>query len=320
MSRLPTDLSNLLAIAIRDVIWFKDRVLSFLATCGVPPGIMVEVRRMRREGAATLKIVHHVLDRLAAQGDEGDRVAREIMTRMHYWNDLHSVKPDKKDDAVKSLKELREAVKRFQAQDSYRRDQEAREVSMQKQRADRGRLSQLDHAKLQAFRDEFDEVFGIEDRRERGDRFEALMNKVFDYYCEQSKGSFRRIGEQIDGQFYFDKHWYYVEIRWREQQSNAGDISVLRDRAAAAFGGDTKALFISFHGFTDECLASLAGRTHERVVLMDGYDLRCVLDCKIGFDVLLSEKQAEIVRQKDARPFISAREIIARRSQAASRS
>lgn len=58
-------------------------------------------------------------------------------------------------------------------------------------------------------------------------------------------------------------------------------------------GGDTKALFISFSGFTSECLESLHNQSDERVVLLDGFDLRCVLNCDIGFDVLLVEKQAE---------------------------
>ncbi len=59
-------------------------------------------------------------------------------------------------------------------------------------------------------------------------------------------------------------------------------------------------------------MASLVGRGDERVVLMDGFDLRCVLDCQIAFDVLLAEKQAEVVQNK--RPFIGAAEIIAKRA------
>ena len=120
------------------------------------------------------------------------------------------------------------------------------------------------------------------------------------------------MGEQIDATFYFDKHWYYVEIRWKEKKASAADISVLRDRAKEAYGGDTKALFISFNGFTEDCLDSLSGKSDERVILMDGMDLRYVLDCAIAFDVLLAEKQAEMIQNK--RPFVGCREIIDRRT------
>jgi hypothetical protein len=146
---------------------------------------------------------------------------------------------------------------------------------------------------------------------ERGNRFQDLMNRIFKYYCDESKGDFNRKGEQIDGLFYFDKHWWYVEVRWRQQKAKAADISILRDRARDAFGGDTKALFVSFNGYTDDCLASITGKGDERVILMDGYDLRCVLDCQIAFDILLAEKQADIVQNR--RPFVGAAAIIERR-------
>jgi hypothetical protein len=45
---------------------------------------------------------------------------------------------------------------------------------------------------------------------------------------------------------------------------------------------------------------------------MDGFDLRCVLNCDIAFDVLLAEKQAQLVGNK--RPLVSASEIIAKRA------
>ena len=175
-------------------------------------------------------------------------------------------------------------------------------------------ISALDHAKLRSFREEFDETHALQDPRERGNRFEDLLNRIFDYYCDESKGPFKRTGEQIDGLFYFDKHWYYVEVRWREEKASAADVSVLRDRAKRAYGGDTKALFISFNGFSRDCIDSLAGESDERVILMDGYDLHCVLDCQIAFDVLLAEKQQSVVRDK--KPFVNAREIIERRRKA----
>ena len=81
----------------------------------------------------------------------------------------------------------------------------------------------------------------------------------------------------------------------------------------SGFGGDTKALFISFEGYTPDCLESLKGRTDERVLLMDGGDVRLILDCQIAFDVLLPEKQIDIVRNK--KPFVSGFEILAKRTQ-----
>ena len=305
--RLPQDIANLLAVAVRDVVWYKDSVVALLRECDVPESVMLEVARMKRT-TPTIKIVLYVLDELASRGKDGFKVAQNLLTKMHYWKDVHTIEEDRKERAIKSLKELQSAYQRYIAQQEYQRKQEQQ---MHEERVARTAIHNLDHARLQSFRDEFDEIHAIEDRQERGNRFQNLMNKIFDYYSEQSKGPFRRTGEQVDGLFYFDKHWYYVEIRWKEEQANAADVSVLRDRAKGAYGGDTKALFISFNGFTTECLESLKGAHDERVILMDGFDLRCILNCDIAFDVLLAEKQVDIVQKQCA--FISAAEILKRR-------
>ena len=68
--RLPQDISNLLAVAIRDVIWFKRNVRAFFEECSVPKPIMIEVGRML-QSTPTIKLVHYVLDRLAEKDDEG---------------------------------------------------------------------------------------------------------------------------------------------------------------------------------------------------------------------------------------------------------
>ena len=312
--RVPQDVANPLAIAIRDVLWYKPNVLSFFKDCQLPSALVAEVKDQQRAGTPTIKIVHFVLDKLDMYGDEGWVVAKRIVTKMNYWKDTKSIEPDRRAHALESLAAFRSVMKEFEAEQEYleRKEREKREKGMQEERESRGRISQLDHAKLQSFRDEFDSVYVLKDPKERGDRFEVLMNNIFAYYSERSEGPFKRTGEQVDGLFYFDKHWYLVEIRWKSEKSKAADVSVLRDRAARSFGGDTKALFVSFNGFSKECLESMAGGDYERVILFDGSDLRCVLDCQIGFDVLLAEKQIELVRNK--RPWVSAVEIIKRRA------
>jgi len=309
---LPQDIANLLAIAIRDVVWFKDRVYGFLKSGGVPPVILNEVKTMQRESVPTIKIVHHVLGELEKFGDSGWVTTKKILTSMRYWKDFQSIPPDRKRKADESLAALTRACDEYLGQLAFqeRQERERREEEMHQSRVARSAISTLDHKLLQSLRDEFDEIYGMTDTQKRGNRFEQLLNKIFSYYSERSEGSFNRTGEQLDGLFYFDKHCYYVEARWKKEKTNAADISTLRDRAVSGFGGDTKALFISFEGYTKDCLDSLKGRTDERVLLMDGGDVRLVLDCQIAFDVLLAEKQMDIVRNR--RPFVSGFEVLAK--------
>lgn len=303
---LPQDLSNLFALAIRDVIWYKDNVISFLLKCGVPESIMLEVRRQKK--TPTIKLIQFVLQELSVKGDEGWQITQKLMTELYYWKDIHSIEPDRKDAAVKSLREFQKACQQYRAQREYQDQQKRQQEKIHVGRLSKDNIKPLDHEKLALFRDEFDRIHSISDPKQRGNEFENLMNRIFEYYCQDSKGSFIRTGEQVDGLFKLDHHWHYVEIRWKAKKASAADVSVLRDRARDSYGGDTKALFISFNGFSDDCLKRLEGKDDERVILMDGYDLRCVLDSQIAFDVLLAEKQAEIIRSK--RPLVSAQEII----------
>lgn len=310
--RLPPDIANLLALSIRDIIWYKDRIYDFLSTNQVPPVLLKEVKKQQNDKVPTLRIVHHLLGELDKFGNAGWVITKKLLTSMYHWKGIENVELTRKANAEQSLKALRKGCEAYLAEMAVkeRQEKEAREKQMHQARVERSAIKTLDHKLLQEFRDEFDGAYILADVQMRGNRFEQLLNRIFAYYSERSEGSFRRVGEQLDGLFYFDKHCYYVEARWKKQKTNAGDISVLRDRAMGGFGGDTKALFISFEGYTDECVESLKGRTDERVLLMDGGDVRLILDCKIAFDVLLAEKQIDIVRNK--RPSISGFDIVSR--------
>jgi hypothetical protein len=308
--RLPSDIESLLAVAVRDAIWFKPQIQVFFKEAGISPVILAEAVRMYKQGKHTIPVVQHVLSELEKFGEDGLSIARRMLTIMHNWKAFGSLPLDQQAKAKKAIKDLKNACATFYQQLEYeeRQRREAGEKRMHEERLRRNAIKDLDHQLLDRFRQEFEELYPMADTRERGTRFEKFMNDVFEYYSQRSEGPFRRTGEQLDGLFVFDNHPYYVEIRWKKSKANAADVSVLRDRAQAGFGGDTKALFLSFEGFSPECLRELEGRTDERVILMDGGDLMVVLQGSMGFDVLLAEKQLHLARTR--KPFISVYEIM----------
>jgi hypothetical protein len=302
--RLPEALVSRFAVALRDVLWFRDRVERFLQRAGVPPAIMRDVRASRSD--ATIKKAQRVIDLLEQSGASGATVIQSLFTQLADWSDLSHLDGEKRKLALRSQHALKEEIKAYA---DRRRYVEQKELEQHQEREARGRPRPLDHARLQQFRERFDTAFQMTDAQARGNVLESLLNEVFDYYCPDNRGPFRRTGEQVDGHFRYDGHEYLCEIRWRAEQAIAADVSVLRDRATAGFGGDVRALFVSFNGFTPECLESLKARAgQERVILMDGVDLRAVLNSDLAFDVLLSEKLAWAVRQQ--RAFVPVREIV----------
>jgi hypothetical protein len=303
-ARLPEDLVSLFALAARDVLWYKDKLMRVFRRAGVPEALMLQLERQKKE--PTIKTCQQLLDALEQRGDEGDEVIQALFATVADWQDLSHLEPEKQRTARKRQAELKAAIRAWADRERYRIQ---KEQDAQREREARVKVSAVDHARLAAFRERFDSIFSMPDRKARGDKLEILMNDIFSYYCQKSLGAFSREGEQIDGQFYFDGHYYFVEVRWREEKANAAAVSVLRDRANAGFGGDVRALFVSFNGFTEECLAALSSRAGtERVILMSGDDLRVVLNGDIAFDVLLDEKLARAVREN--KPLVTAREII----------
>jgi hypothetical protein len=306
------ELSDALAFPVRDVLWFKDAVKRYLRSSRVPDLILKDAIKRLDAKEATLRVIPSVLEQLEAFGNSGEVPMRTMFTEMHNWSSFDSIPEPRRSDARKSVKRLREVYSSFLSQRSFeeRKQREEFERAAQEERLKRTEITALDHTKLLQFRDRFEKAYVLPSEKERGDRFEELMNDVFAYYTNRSDGAFRRSGEQIDGLFYFDNHPYFVEIRWKKEKAKAADISVLRDRATTGFGGDTKAVFISFEGYSPECYEQLAGRAGERVILMDGADIITLLGGEIAFDVLLAEKLMDLA--KGTRAFVSATEIIAK--------
>ena len=106
---LPQDIANLLAVAIRDVIWYKDRVYDFLKSNGVPAVTLKEVRKLQKEGEPTIKTGHYVLSELEKFGDAGRVTTKRLLTSMNYWKDLQSVEAERRPKAEKSLAALKQA-------------------------------------------------------------------------------------------------------------------------------------------------------------------------------------------------------------------
>ena len=234
----------------RDVVWYKDTVVRLFRKEGVPKDVLIEVERRKQKQVPTIKLCQYVVDELERRGGDGIKTIQRLMTAVADWSDFSRFEPEKRDRAVKRQTEFKRAIRDHANKHRYRLQ---REKEAQERRVERVQISKLDHRKLREFRERFDTIFGMDDRKARGDAFEVLMNSIFSYYCQKSLDSFSRTGEQIDGQFYFDGHYYFVSVRWREKKTKAADISELRDRAEAAFGGDVRALFISFNGYTKDC-------------------------------------------------------------------
>jgi hypothetical protein len=210
-------------------------------------------------------IVQAYLTALSAGSPEDDRVLSEIITAL-----CKGTFPDATPAAINAIESLKleQLVERQEALDRRteieRRKREAEQLS---ERAAASRASCR-----AGFRDAFIQLNQLEDPQARGFRLEKFLNEFLEYEELFPRKSFKITGEQIDGSFQWEGRTYLVEAKW------------VKDRVAGAgFGAfmykiegktaDTRGLFISINGYSEEATASLKTKGSLKFVCIDGAHL-----------------------------------------------
>jgi hypothetical protein len=155
----------------------------------------------------------------------------------------------------------------------------------------------------------FDEFAGLtsqNDKRRRGLLLETLLQRVFALYSIPTEKSFRRNegGEQIDGAFKLDGWYYLVECKWTQKLTDIRQLDSLYGKIGRS-GKQTLGLFLSMNGWSDNVCPLLKQNQDKSIILMDGYDLRCVLSehANVNLQDLLLAKLAYL--NFEGEPFYS---------------
>lgn len=161
---------------------------------------------------------------------------------------------------------------------------------------------------------EFDDFAGLtnsEDKRRRGFLLENLLQRVFDLYDIPTERSFKRNegGEQIDGAFKLDGWYYLVECKWTQKLTDIRQLDSLYGKISRS-GKQTLGLFLSMNGWSDNVCPLLKQNQDKSIVLMDGYDLRCVLSdgADVNLKNLLLAKLGYL--NFEGQPFFSVRQYM----------
>jgi hypothetical protein len=123
----------------------------------------------------------------------------------------------------------------------------------------------------------------------RGFAFEKFLSEAFALFDLAPRGSFRLVGEQIDGSFHLDGETYLLEAKWqgpkignRELQSFAGSV-----HAKSAW---TRGLFVSYSGFSDDGLEAFARGNATRIICMEGHELWQTMQHHLDLAEVLARK------------------------------
>lgn len=181
-----------------------------------------------------------------------------------------------------------------------------REASVQQRRREQRETLTRQSALLLA---QFDQAASSSDHQQRGYLLEDLLNRVFDLHGILVIRAFRRNGggEQIDAAFELDGWHYLVECRWRARLADIRQLDGLAGQVARS-GRQTMGLFLSVEGWSEHVIPLLKQNPGKAIFLMEGFDLRTVLDQRIDLRRLLKAKISAL--NLEAEPYLSVAKLL----------
>jgi hypothetical protein len=157
----------------------------------------------------------------------------------------------------------------------------------------------------------FDELTkDTSDPQHRGFLLQELLTRLFDLHEIPVHKSFQRNdgGEQIDGAFKLEGWHYIVECRWRKKLADIRELDGLLGQVNRS-GKQTMGLFLSINGWSENVAPLMKQNPDKTIFLMDGYDLRCVMERPLTLKDFLSVKLSKL--NLEGEPFYSARDYLA---------
>ena len=165
-------------------------------------------------------------------------------------------------------------------------------------------------AESEALLKRFDEMAYSTDAQRRGYLLEELLVRTFQLHQVDVVRSFKRNNgsEQIDAAFKLEGWHYLVECRWREKLADTRQVDGLRGQVQRS-GKQTMGVFLAINGWSSHVPGNLKQNPDKSVLLMDGYDLRIVLEGRIALRELLLAKLTHF--NIEGEPFVSVVQILA---------
>lgn len=131
---------------------------------------------------------------------------------------------------------------------------------------------------LTKFKKQLIEITSLEPHP-RGFAFEKFLNGLFTESGLFPRGSFRIIGEQIDGSFVLDSDTYLLEAKWQNNPVSEGDLLEFYGKVSGKATW-SRGLFICYNKFSNEGLEAFSKGKSTNIIGMTSQDLFFILEGK----------------------------------------
>lgn len=279
-----------------------------LRPAGVPPNLYRPLLQRRDEATgrplSKRQIAPLLLDALDQSGGS-EAAIRSIIEIAANWSSFHLADDEFAARAtVQKAREMLGTIELHEAREAKQREL-ARKEELARLERERAELVSRQSALLLMM---FDELARSEDAHRRGYLLQELVQQLFDIHQIPVVRPFTRNdgAEQIDGAFKLEGWHYVVECRWRAKLADIRELDGLKGQIERS-GKQTMGLFLSINGWSDNVPVLLKQSASKNVILMEGYDLRCVLSRQVDLSDLLLAKISKL--NIDTEPFFSAKEL-----------
>lgn len=280
MTPIPYDVIDALIQCFGRCFHYKDKMELFLVSSGVNQSL---VQRDKPE----YKFVwaRKLLSDLN-QNEEGILTIRRLITEFAKLKNLPD--PDVQDrdsglDALRHLKKL--ALENKLITEEVKQQAKSRASEARKTEEAAVQRAQT----LKALSDDFTKVCIMgKERQKAGYCLERILKELFLLSEIEYHGAYKTETEQIDGYFALNGFSYLVEAKCTAGQPVKKDILAFEGLAKERLQS-TRGLFVSVNGFRSEVIQELTG-SGTSILLMDGGDLTCLLEGRIGLKEALELK------------------------------
>lgn len=232
-----------------------------------------------------------LLERLEEKADF-NIILRSIIEIAANWSSFHLADNEFVARAtVQKARELLGTIELMEAREAKQREI-ARKKELARMEKERAELIKK-HSELLLMM--FDELARSDDPHQRGFLLQDLLNRLFDLYEIPVVRSFTRNsgGEQIDGAFKLEGWHYLVECRWRKKLADIRELDGVKGQVDRS-GKQTMGFFLSINGWSENVPTLLKQNPDKSIILMEGYDLRCVLNGQVDLRDFILAKVAKL--------------------------
>ncbi len=224
-----------------------------------------ESRKGRWPSAPKRIVAREILEGIGTGTPDDDRLIAQLIDG--FCRGTFAVARPQGIKAVDALKTERENDSRALAEKRTARQRDAEEAQGKRDRAGAAKA-----ATRETFKQSFLNLSGMANAQQRGFALESFLDEFLAFEDLSPRGSFKLVGEQIDGSFAWSSRTHLVEAKWIKEPVAGAEFGAFLYKIQGKTA-DTRGLFISINGYSPQAITGLNSKGELRFVCIDGTHL-----------------------------------------------